>query len=248
MPDQAPEAEARAFAASFRSFLDWIHQGDRESGGRNPVAALVADFLGREAAAHSVVSRELPPFEHVNLQTAIDAWSECAGPAEDVQGGLLPQHYRLGLQEIVSAEAMPPVRLTAPALVDLPNGPDSTLGCLKLALLLVSDARGRYVLLVQSPSEHQQTLQVEVAGLPVSEAQAVLAELDQLRSELNVYRGHLLDVTLAPMGGIHLAFSVQPRLSREDVVLPEPVLGRVERHALGVAAHRQALLRVRPAP
>ena len=119
---------------------------------------------------------------------------------------------------------MPPVRLTAPALVDLPNGPDSTLGCLKLALLLVTDARGRYVLLVQSPNEHQQTLQVEVAGLPVNEAQAVLAELDQLRSELNVYRGHLLDVTLDPMGGIHLAFAVPPGLRRDDVVLPEAVL------------------------
>src|ERR1700733_2553255 len=255
MPDQAPEAEARAFAASFRSFLDWIHQGDRESGGRNPVAALVADFLGPEAAAHSVVSRELPPFEHVNLQTAIDAWSVRDGRAVDVQGVLLPQHFRLELQEIVSGESLPRIRLTAPALVDLPNGPDSTLGCLKLALLLVADARGRYVLLVQSPSEHQQALQVEVAGLPVTEAQAVLAELDQLRAELNVYRGHpppalnahrapLPAVTLAPMGGIHLSFAVQPGLRREDVVLPEPVLGRVERHALGVAAHRQALLAV----
>ncbi|HEY1665588.1 MAG TPA: ATP-binding protein [Trebonia sp.] len=244
MTDQAPEAEARAFAVSFRSFLDWIHQGDRESGERNPVAALTADFLGPEAAAHSVVSRELPPFEHVNLQTAIDAWSARDGRAVDVQGVLLPQHFRLELQEIVSGESLPRIRLTAPALVDLPNGPDSTLGCLKLALLLVADARGRYVLLVQSPSEHQPALQVEVAGLPVTEAQAVLAELDQLRAELNVYRGHLLDVTLAPMGGIHLAFAVRPGLRREDVVLPEPVLGRVERHALGVAAHRQALLAV----
>jgi DNA polymerase III delta prime subunit len=244
MPDQAPEAEARAFAVSFRSFLDWIHQGDRESGERNPVAALTADFLGPEAAAHSVVSRELPPFEHVNLQTAIDAWSARDGRAVDVQGVLLPQHFRLELQEIVNGESLPRIRLTAPALVDLPNGPDSTLGCLKLALLLVADARGRYVLLVQSPSEHQQALQVEVAGLPVSAAQAVLAELDQLRSELNVYRGHLLDVTLTPMGGIHLAFAVRPGLRREDVVLPEAVLGRVERHALGVAAHRQALLAV----
>jgi len=244
MTDQAPEAEARAFAASFRSFLNWIHESEQEPGGRNPVAALVAGFLGPEAAAHSVVTRELPPFEHVNLQTAVNAWSARDGRAVEVQGVLLPQHYRLELQEIVSAESLPPVRLTAPALVDLPNGPDSTLGCLRLALLLVADARGRYVLLVQSPSEHQQTLQVEVAGLAVSEAQAVLAELDQLRSALNVYRGHLLDVTISPMGGIELAFAVRPGLRREDVVLPEAVLGRVERHALGVAAHRQALLAV----
>jgi ATPase family associated with various cellular activities (AAA) len=160
----------------------------------------------------------------------------------DVQGLLLPQHYRLDLQQLVSAESLPPIRLTAPALVDLPNGPGSTLGCLKLALLLVSDARGRYVLLVQSPNEQRQSLEIEVAGLPVSEAQAVLAELDQLRSELNVYRGHLLDATLTPMGGIHLSFVVRPALRRADVVLPEAVLSRVERHALGVADHRQALL------
>jgi ATPase family associated with various cellular activities (AAA) len=242
MPDHASEAEASEFAAAFTAFLNWIHQSDQESGERNPVAALVADFLGPEGAAHSVVSRDLPVFEHVNLQTAIDAWSARDGRAVDVQGVLLPQHHRLELQEIVSAERLPPVRLTAPALVDLQNGPGSTLGCLKLALLLVSDARGRYVLLVQSPNEHQQTLQVEVAGLPVNKAQAVLAELDQLRSELNVYRGHLLDVTFTPMGGIHLAFAVRPALRRDDVVLPEAVLGRAERHALGVAAHRQALL------
>ena len=115
MPDQAPEAEARAFAVSFRSFLDWIHQGDRESGERNPVAALTADFLGPEASAHSVVSRELPPFEHVNLQTAIDAWSARDGRAVDVQGVLLPQHFRLELQEIVSGESLP--RRRAPAAV-----------------------------------------------------------------------------------------------------------------------------------
>src|SRR5450755_3997004 len=39
MPDQAPEAEARAFAASFRSFLDWIHAAGDE-GQPNEVAVL----------------------------------------------------------------------------------------------------------------------------------------------------------------------------------------------------------------
>jgi len=244
MPDHAPEAEAREFAAAFNAFLKWIHESDRESGKRNPVAALVADFLGPVAAAHSVVSRDLPVFEHVNLQTAIDAWSTSDGRAVDVHGVLLPQHFVMRLQEVVSGESLPPVRLTAPALIDLPNGPDSTLGCLRLALLLVSDTRGRYVLMVKAPSEQQPNLALEVAGLPVNEAQSVFAELDQLRSELNVYRGHLLDATVTPMGGIQLAFVAPPGLHRDDVVLPESVLGRVERHALGVAAHRRALLAV----
>jgi ATP-dependent 26S proteasome regulatory subunit len=45
-----------------------------------------------------------------------------------------------------------------------------------------------------------------------------------------------------PMGGVTLHFSDIPQTAREDVILPETVLGRVERHALGVAAHRDALL------
>jgi DNA polymerase III delta prime subunit len=242
MPDHAPEAEAREFAASFRSFLDWIY-AQRDGELRNEVAVLVADFLGPDGAAHSVVSRDLPVFEHVNLQAALNAWSALPGRGVEVRGLLLPPHYSLQLQQIVSRESLPDrLRLIAPTLTDLPNGPDSTLGCLKLALLLVTDARGRYVLMVQSPSEHHQGLEVEIAGLPVAEAQAVLTELDQLRSALNVYRGHLLDVTLNPMGQIVLAFAVPPGLRRGDVVLPEAVLGRVERHALGVAAHRDALL------
>jgi ATP-dependent 26S proteasome regulatory subunit len=47
------------------------------------------------------------------------------------------------------------------------------------------------------------------------------------------------------MGGVTLEFGEVPRLARDDVVLPEAVLGRVERHALGIAAHREALLRAR---
>jgi hypothetical protein len=132
--------------------------------------------------------------------------------------------------------------LAAPALADLPNGPGTTLGCLKSAVLLVTDSLGPYALLIQGPSDHHPAFEVEVAGLPVQTAQGVLAELDALRSELNVYRGHMLDVALGPMGNVVLGFGAPPGLTRDDVVLPGVVLDRIERHALGVAAHRAALL------
>jgi hypothetical protein len=241
MSDKALDSQAREFAVAFRRFLDWIHSGDVEE--HNEVSTLVREFLGEAGADHSVVTRELPRFEHVNLQTAVNAWSARPGRAVEVRGIALPPHYGgLSLQQLVAGEALPPLRLTAPALVDLPNGPGSTLGCLRLALLLVTDADGRYVVMIQGPSEHQPGLEVEVAGLPVGQAQHLLAELDQLRSELNVYRGHLLEVSLEPMGGVTLTFAGPPGLSRADVVLPATVLARIERHSLGVAAHRRALL------
>jgi ATPase family associated with various cellular activities (AAA) len=241
MPDQAPAEQAREFAAAFRGFLEWVHSAAARED--NEVPALVRDFLGPDGTHHSVVTRELPPFEHVNLQTAIDAWSACAGRTVEVRGIALPPHYGgLSLQLLVAGEALPPLRLTAPALADLPNGPGSTLGCLRLALLLVTDQNGRYVVMIQAPNEHEPTLQIEVAGLPVDLAQRLLAELDQLRADLNVYRSHLLDVSLNPMGGVILTFAAPPGITRDDVVLPATVLARIERHALGVAGHREALL------
>jgi hypothetical protein len=244
MPEHAPEAAAREFATAFRSFLEWVHDEGRGGRDRQVVPDLVADFLGPERVAHSVVTRDLPPFEHVNLQTALDAWSARPGRRCQVHGISVPPHHSPPeLQQLIAGEALPVLRLTAPALSDLPNGPGSTLGCLKFALLLVSEAEdGHYILMVAGPSEHHMGLTVEVAGLPVDRAQQVLAELDELRGQLNVYRGHLLDVALNPMGGVSLGFAAPSGLARDDVVLPDAVLARVERHALGVAAHRDALL------
>ena len=240
MPDNAPEADAREFAAQFRSFLDWIHSVNREDN-RSEVATLVGGFLGRDGAAQSVVTRELAPFEHVNLQTALDAWSVRPGRTVEVRGLTLPPHHATPtLQQVVAGDDNG-VQLTPTALIDLPNGPGSTLGCLKLALLLVTEPDRRFLLMVRGPIDHDPGLEVEVAGLPVDAAQRVLAELDELRSELNVYRGHLLEVSLTQTG-VSLGFAAPSGLSRDDVVLPDAVLARIERHALGVAEHRAALL------
>ena len=235
------ETEARAFAATFRSFLEWVHNDAR--GARSEVAELVVGFLGPERSQRSVVSRSLAGFEHVNLQTAIDAWSAEPDREVVVQGLMLPPHHGdVTLQQVVTGTGFSPLQLSSPVLADLPNGPGTTLACLEHAALLVSDARGRYVVRIRAPFEHQATLDVEIAGLPVDEAQEVHARLGELRNELNVYRGHILDVRATPAGGVILEFSEVPRTQREDVILPEQILGRVERHAMGVAAHRARLL------
>lgn len=218
----------------------WVHAA--QSSVRNEVAALVGEFTGDGVSDRSVVSRSLRPFEHVNLQTALNAWSREPGREVAVHGISVPPHHgAASLQQIIAGDGIGQLRLSA--LIDLPNGPGSTLACLQFAVLLVSDAAGRYVVLVRgSMEQHEPTLTVEIAGLPVDAAQAVHAQLDELRSRLNVYRGQVLDVSLAPGGGVSLTFTDIPVTAREDVVLPEAVLSLVERHALSVAEHREALL------
>jgi ATPase family associated with various cellular activities (AAA) len=240
----ASDSEAREFAAAFRSLLEWVHSDEMLGRGRNEVVALVGDYLGEDGSAKSVVSRSLASFEHANLQTALNAWSDEAGREVAVHGFTIPPHHPpVSLQQIVTGQGMPWLTLSAPGFADLANGPGSTLACLERAVLLVSDADGRYVVMVSATADHgPPSIDVEVAGLPVETAQAVHARLAELRHQLNVYRGHVIEVGLNSMGGVSLSFGEVPELARDDVVLPEAVIGRVERHALGIAAHRDALL------
>ena len=165
MPDQAPGDEAREFAGAFREFLDWIHSP--ATGEDNEVAALVRDYLGADGMQHSVVTRDLPPFEHVNLQTAIDAWSARAGRTVEVRGIALPPHFGgLSLQQLVAGESLPPLRLTAPALTDLPNGPGLDAGVPAPGPAAGDRPAAATSCWSRAPSEHQPALNVEVAGLP----------------------------------------------------------------------------------
>jgi len=239
----ASEDESRQFARAFRSFLEWVQSGAAGTE-TNPAVALVREHVGEAGAQRSVVSHDLPVFEHVNLQVAVDAWSVQPGRTVEVHGLSMPPHFGgVTLQQLLSGDGLPPLRLAAPDLVDLPSGPGTTLACLHTALLLVRDGRGTYVVLVRGPARHEDpVIGVEVAGLEVAAAQAVHADLARLRAELTVYRGRVLELAHGPAGGLSITFADVPATPREDVVLPEEVLRRVERHTVDVAAHREDLL------
>jgi cell division protease FtsH len=238
--EHATTDEARAFAKSFLGFLSWVHD-DPLDGQRNPVVALVRDHLG-DAVDRSILGNELAAFEQVNLQVAVNVWIAAEGRTVVVHGISMPPRYEQPtMQQLVHGEGLGPVRLSAPDLVDLPSGPDQTIACLRSAVLLVEDVRGRYVVMIRGPERHQEpVLTVEVAGLPTAIAQEVLRELADLRHKLNVYRGQLLELAFG-QNGLSITFPVLAATSREDVVLPEQTLRRVERHTLDIVTHRDAL-------
>ena len=236
------ERAAREFAAAFSGLLEWASTQVHGSSQSNEVVRLVRDHLGADGRRTSVVGRTLPLFQQVNLQVALDAWTADAGRTVQVHGLAVPRHYgAVGLHELVHGEGLPPVRLSTPDLVDLPSGPETTVACWRSALLLVEDERGAYVLFARGPQQHDEpVLAVEVVGLETSVAREVHNELAGLRSRLDVHRGQLLE--LVPTGGgVTVQFPVLPPTAREDVVLPEQVLRRVERHTVDMAARRDDL-------
>jgi hypothetical protein len=235
--DPAPPLVATQLGSAVNELLEWLSDVAPRSRS-NEVAELVAAHLGDLGRSASVVSRDIPPFEQVNLQVALDAWSVEPGREVALHGLALSEEYGpVSLQDIVHGEVTGPVHLSAPDIVDLPSGPDRTTACWRSALLLVRDDRGAYVVLVRGPQSHDPRLVVQVAGLETGHAQDVHRDLSDLRNRLSVYRGQLLELR----AGGEISFPQLPRTAREDVVLPEEVLRRVERHTLDVADRRDDL-------
>ena len=237
--DTTPPPVATQLAGSVMELLEWLGEvAPRTAREENAAIALVAAHLGERGTSTPVVVREVPPFEQVNLQVALDAWSAEDGRTVAVHGLALPEQYGpTSLSDLVHGEVNGPVRLSVPDVVDLPSGPDRTTAVWRTALLLVTDARGAYVVLVRGPHRHEPGLVVEVAGLETAAGQEVQRELSELRSRLSVYRGQLLE--LQPDGNVDFP-SLTPT-AREDVVLADAVLRRIERHTLDVAARRDDL-------
>jgi hypothetical protein len=232
-----PPLVAQQLGGAVAELLSWLHDVAPRHDRSNEVVALVAAHLG-EGRRTSVVVREVPPFEQVNLQVALDAWIAAPGREVAVHGLALNEQYGpTGLQDIVHGEVNGPLGLSAPDVVDLPTGPDRTQACWRRALLLVQDARGAYVVLLRGPQRHEPGMDVQIAGpadgagaggAPRARRAAVAAQrLPRAGARDAGRRDHRVP---GPAGD-------RPR--RRGA--PDQVLRRVERHTVDVAARRSEL-------
>lgn len=213
----------------------------------HPVAPVLRGHLG-DAAALPVVGEELDAWELPNLQLALDAPLEHPGYSADVLGlvGQGKRYAAFSLSDLLSeAEWVPDIG--PPEYVNLPVGPDQTLACLDFALLLLRTRAGPSVVFVRRGLEGGATrrLAVQVVAPDRIAAGALLANLRRLMVEHDVYRGQMLTVSADPHGGQNLVFLRRPELDASEIVMPDGLLERIERHVIGPSRHREALTRAR---
>ena len=63
-------------------------------------------------------------------------------------------------------------------------------------------------------------------------AEEVLANIRTAMRKRNVYRGHVLSLADTRMGGLEIKFHRLPNIGRENIILPNGLLERIERQAV----------------
>jgi hypothetical protein len=236
------------FGPAFQAFMEAVLAEAAPAGG---LAERIRAHLGVDPTQQPVVVEEFDPFEHPNVQVALDAYLAAPGRRAELVG-VAAEHKRfmtIGLSELVGAGGGRPRLAEGPVdYVNFHLDGGRVLPCVQIGLYLVADGDDRLVVFVAGPSEGggpRPKLRVEVMAPRAEQGPAFLAELTENMRRLNVYRGHVISLSPNEFGmgpQTLVAFHALPRIERDDVVLPPGVLERIERHTVVFAEHADRLL------
>ena len=220
-----------------QELLEESHQAD------SPLSTVLQAHLGVDGSDLPVHGEELPAFELANLQLGLDATLARPGFSSRVVGvaGQGRRFSDVGLGDLVATSHH---ELGPPEYVNAPVGPGRTVPCLAWGVVLVTTPDGPLCLFVRRGDEHGPVpgLAVQAVAPDPDAAQRFLADLRAAMEERDVFRGQVITIEADRRGNRHVVFLERPSMEESELVLPDGVLERIERHVVGPSRHREALL------
>jgi hypothetical protein len=186
--------------------------------GRNPVVEQRFDF-----------------HERPNLFLAIEEVLRGPDRKPELIGVVVPEEYRSVSLSKLSAERASREFLEGPVeYVDVEVGKGRNLACVKRGLYLFRD-KGRPLAMLISEQQHVRHpgIIVEVMGGEREAAEIFQRSLVRVTREGKAYRGQVLSLEQDCYGGLSVRFHTLPSIRRDQLILPEDLLSRIERHTLG---------------
>jgi hypothetical protein len=239
------------FGSAFQAFMEAVTAAADPP--RSPLLERIQAHLGADPTQRPVIAEEYDAFEHPNVQEALDAY--LAGPERHADlVGVAANNKRfmnLSLSDLLSQGGPWGRSSLSEGPVDYVNfhlAEGRVLSCVQFGLYLVRAGDTQLVVFLAGPSDQhgpRQKLRVEVMARRPEECQAFLTELTELMARLNVYRGRVISLAPGQFGPgpqSLIAFHTLPVIAREDVILPDGVLERVERQTIVFAEQAQRLL------
>jgi cell division protease FtsH len=241
MPDDTAAPLDDGFRADLGKLVTQLLEESR--GESAPISEAIVEHLGDDVRELPIHGEELPSFELANLQLGLDAALARPGYGARVLGiAGQGRHYSdIGLGELLTLShfGIGPVEY-----VNAPVGPNRTLACLAWAVLLVTAPEGPMCVFVRRGEEHGPVpgLVVQAVARDPDAAPRFLADLRELMDRHDVFRGQMISIEADRRGGRSVVFLERPQLDGSELILPDGLLERIERHVVGPSRHRERLL------
>ncbi len=196
-----------------------------------------------DPAGLPVLEQQFGHHERPNLHLAIEEMLGSSGRKAELVGVLAHDEYHSPSLARLSREASSKVFEQGPVeYVYVPMPAGRHLACVKNGLYLIHEKNVALALLVTIPRHaHPPCIQIEVMAGDREHAERFLRQLQRLTHHGKAYRGHVLSLEQDCYGGTHIKHHLLPTIRRDEIILPETLLKRIERHTLSFSMHAERL-------
>ena len=232
------------FARTFQRLLEWAQRtAVRES----VFHRRLREHFGTDPSELPVTSHDVADYDQPNVQVALEAYLAEPGRSAETIGISASSHADVSLSQLASRGMFGfginpgPVERT---VIELDEG--RALSYVTMALFLVKSGDGPLAVLVARNQRYSSARSfVEVMAPEHRAGEAFVAELRALMGAHNVYRRKVISLSACQgqMGGtsINVAFHRRKPAARNEIVLPEGLLERIERSTLEFDRHTETL-------
>jgi cell division protease FtsH len=201
----------------------------------------IQKHLGDNARESPVVRQDFEVYERPNLHLAIEELVGRNGHRSPL--GVVERDYPVTLAHLVSERSAKDFALGPLEFVDVDLGPNAQLACVKRGIYLINDGdEKKLVLLVATQKDsYPPKILVEVMAKQRTTAETWLRKLVQSVRSGKAYRGKVFSLERNCFGGVEVKFHQLPTIGRDQIILPQQLLDRIERHTINFTRHADRL-------
>lgn len=212
----------------------------------------ICEHMGRDPATLAIVTEQFERYNQANLQIALDELTTKNGRSTTIlgiQGGFLNNLTGTSLADLVASQSVASFVGLGGAKegtvqylnMDLDGG--RKLACVQGGLYLINGNPKLAVLLRQGSMMDftgAQPIVLDVMSENRESAEKFIKDIQRHMGKNNVYRGKMLSV-VDTTGGNTLKFHTVPTITREQIILPDGLLKRIEKQTTEAGQYSQAL-------
>ncbi|WP_104116049.1 ATP-binding protein [Arthrobacter sp. B1805] len=237
--------ELAEFVSNFGTMVRLAQEAQQGSAAGRELADTLSAHLGAAAGTVPIVVEEVPAHRFIDADIVLEGITGQDARLVGIGGG--DQRHHMSLSDMLQhSQVYPSFPLSQPDYANLPIGPDEQRQTVALGLRLFRRDGVPVALLQRSaePRYGRLTASVEVLCTEAEVTSAFLADFRRRMQSESVLKGQILSYSTDSFGpsSAGVTFHHRPSITAADVILPEGLLDRVEKHALGIAAHREALV------
>jgi hypothetical protein len=201
------------------------------------------DHFGGDPAALPVVEQNVEQYERPNLHLALeDLLAEPDRRPQLVGVVLLKDFHGVNLAKLARAASAAHYDEGPVEYMDVPLAGDRRLACVKRGLYCFRDGGQPVALLVSFQEMWMgRGLTLEVMAADRERAERVSRRLVRETRHGKAYRGQVLSIEEDCRGTMSVRFHHLPHVGRDDLILPDALLRRIERHTVSFSRHAEKL-------